>query len=253
MAVKNEIGNVYERLTVIERAENNHRGDAQWLCRCECGNEVIVKGISLRSGHTRSCGCLQKDKVRQQGLKNTADLLEKRFGRLVVKERLVGNKDKIGKWRCICDCGGETITTSEKLLSGHTQSCGCLQSRGEEAIAKFLLSKNITFSKEYSFSDLKRKNRLRFDFAIFENNKLQCLIEFDGVQHFNKNNGFYNEEIVENDKAKDAYCLENNIRLFRIKYNENIEERMEEIMKAVEPTVDIVERIIPVYNYKATS
>lgn len=234
MAVKNEIGNVYERLTVIERAENNHRGDAQWLCRCECGNEVVVKGISLRSGHTRSCGCLQKDKVRQQGLKNTADLLEKRFGRLVVKERLVGNKDKIGKWRCICDCGGETITTSEKLLSGHTQSCGCLQSRGEEQIANYLAINNITFCKEYSFSDLKRRHRLRFDFAIFQDKALVCLIEYDGVQHFNKSNGFYNEEIIENDRTKDEYCRLNNIQLFRIKYTENIEERMNEICKKLQ-------------------
>lgn len=234
MAVKNEIGNVYERLTVIERAENNHRGDAQWLCRCECGNEVVVKGISLRSGHTRSCGCLQKDKVRQQGLKNTADLLEKRFGRLVVKERLVGNKDKIGKWRCICDCGGETITTSDKLLSGHTQSCGCVQSRGEEAIANYLTMNNITFCKEYSFSDLKRRHRLRFDFAIFQDKTLVCLIEYDGAQHFNKSNGFYNEEIIENDRAKDEYCQLNNIQLFRIKYTENIEERMSEICKKLQ-------------------
>jgi hypothetical protein len=234
MAVKNEIGNVYERLTVIERAENNHRGDAQWLCKCECGNEVVVKGISLRSGHTRSCGCLQKDKVRQQGLKNTADLLEKRFGRLVVKERLVGNKDKIGKWRCICDCGGETITTSEKLLSGHTQSCGCLQSRGEESIANYLTINHITFCKEYSFSDLKRRHRLRFDFAIFQDKTLVCLIEYDGAQHFNKSNNFYNEEIIENDRAKDEYCQLNNIQLFRIKYTENIEERMNEICKKLQ-------------------
>lgn len=231
MAVKDETGNVYGRLTVIERAENNHRGDAQWLCLCECGKEVIVKGISLRAGHTKSCGCLQKDIVRQQGFNNTADLLNKRFGKLTVKERIIGNKDKRGKWLCVCDCGGTTITTSDKLLSGHTQSCGCVQSRGEETIANFLSNNNITFSKEYSFSDLKRKNRLRFDFAIFNNNTLQCLIEFDGVQHFNKKNGFYNEEIVENDKAKDKYCLDNNIKLFRIKYNDNIEERMDEVCR----------------------
>lgn len=229
MPVKNETGNKYGRLTVLSRAENNHRGDAQWLCQCDCGKQVIVKGVSLRSGHTQSCGCYQKDKVREQGLKNTTNLVNKRFGKLVVKERIVGDKNEIGKWLCICDCGGETITTSNKLLSGHSQSCGCIQSRGEEAIANFLSNNNITFSKEYSFCDLKRRNRLRFDFAIFQNNSLQCLIEFDGIQHFNKNNGFYNEEIVENDRAKDKYCLDNNIKLFRIKYNDNIEERLEYI------------------------
>ena len=192
----------------------------------------------MRSGHTKSCGCLQKDIIRQQGFNNTADLLNKRFGKLTVKERIIGYKNKKGKWLCVCDCGGTTITTSDKLLSGHTQSCGCVQSRGEETIADFLSNNNITFSKEYSFGDLKRKNRLRFDFAIFNNNILQCLIEFDGVQHFNKKNGFYNEEIVENDKAKDKYCLDNNIKLFRIKYNDNIEERMDEVCRFLQQKME---------------
>lgn len=49
-------GQVFTKLTVIERAEsqNNH---ARWVCACECGNIVIVKGIHLKSGHTKSCGC----------------------------------------------------------------------------------------------------------------------------------------------------------------------------------------------------
>ena len=48
MAVKNEIGNKYGRLTVLERAENNKRGSAQWLCECECGNTGIFLGTRLR-------------------------------------------------------------------------------------------------------------------------------------------------------------------------------------------------------------
>jgi hypothetical protein len=55
------------------------------------------------------------------------DVSGKRFGRLTVaapSER----KSPAGKlWRCVCDCGGETVTTSLKLRNGHTQSCGCLQ------------------------------------------------------------------------------------------------------------------------------
>ena len=51
----------FDRLTVIERvprpAYNAHKG-AWWLCRCECGKEVVVPGTSLRRKRTRSCGCL---------------------------------------------------------------------------------------------------------------------------------------------------------------------------------------------------
>jgi phage FluMu protein Com len=57
------------RLTVISRAENkNHR--AQWNCLCDCGNTITISGKQLRSGQTKSCGCLRKETVRNQGYKN---------------------------------------------------------------------------------------------------------------------------------------------------------------------------------------
>lgn len=54
--VKDETGNVYGKLTVLRFAGmyNNH---ARWLCRCECGREVDVRGTMLRCGNHRSCGC----------------------------------------------------------------------------------------------------------------------------------------------------------------------------------------------------
>jgi len=53
-----ETGKRYGRLSVLKRAESNTRRYATWLCHCECGNETIVVGTDLRSGDTRSCGCL---------------------------------------------------------------------------------------------------------------------------------------------------------------------------------------------------
>ena len=63
--VKDLTGMKFGRLTVIGRHGSNKRGDAMWLCRCECGNEVVVRGDSLRSGDTTSCGCLRKEKRRE--------------------------------------------------------------------------------------------------------------------------------------------------------------------------------------------
>lgn len=54
---KNEIGNTFGKLTVLERVENHHTGTAKWLCICECGNKTKVLGTSLRNGKTKSCGC----------------------------------------------------------------------------------------------------------------------------------------------------------------------------------------------------
>ena len=63
---KNEVGNIYGRLTVYSSAESigNH---AAWNCICECGNNSVVTGTHLRSGHTLSCGCLHKDNLTKHG------------------------------------------------------------------------------------------------------------------------------------------------------------------------------------------
>jgi hypothetical protein len=54
------VGQVFGRLTVIYRAENDAAGGTRWLCRCDCGGESVVAGGNLRSGHTASCGCSQQ-------------------------------------------------------------------------------------------------------------------------------------------------------------------------------------------------
>lgn len=52
------------------------------------------------------------------------DITNQVFGKLTVIE-FVGRKNKHSWFRCKCECGGETITTSNNLKRGHTVSCGC--------------------------------------------------------------------------------------------------------------------------------
>lgn len=65
-----ETGKRYGRLTVIEYVGTNEHNYALFRCACDCGNEVIVKGRNLRSGHTQSCGCYCKDRSREAVQKN---------------------------------------------------------------------------------------------------------------------------------------------------------------------------------------
>ena len=63
---KDLTGIKFGRLTVIERVEDyispSGRHRSKWLCKCDCGNEVIVMGNNLsRQNGTRSCGCLRRD------------------------------------------------------------------------------------------------------------------------------------------------------------------------------------------------
>ncbi|WP_049041837.1 hypothetical protein [Clostridium sporogenes] len=55
-------GKKFERLTVLERAGISKNGHITWKCKCDCGNETIVDGSSLRGGNTKSCGCLAIEK-----------------------------------------------------------------------------------------------------------------------------------------------------------------------------------------------
>jgi len=65
MAQVNDLtGQRFGRLFVVSRAQNNSRGRACWVCRCDCGNTKIVVGSNLLQGHTNSCGCI----LRKHGL-----------------------------------------------------------------------------------------------------------------------------------------------------------------------------------------
>ena len=56
-------GQVFGRLTVLDRAGTAKCGAAMWRCRCECGAEKVVMGSSLRNGNTLSCGCLLRERT----------------------------------------------------------------------------------------------------------------------------------------------------------------------------------------------
>jgi len=64
-------GQKFNRLTVIKRVENNKLQKTMWLCKCECGNEIVVCGYSLKNGHTKSCGCLRKENLERFHKQNT--------------------------------------------------------------------------------------------------------------------------------------------------------------------------------------
>jgi len=61
---KDRIGEKHGLLTVLSRYPGLHeKGPTKWLCRCDCGNEIVVNDSPLVSGNTRSCGCLKYKNV----------------------------------------------------------------------------------------------------------------------------------------------------------------------------------------------
>lgn len=55
------------------------------------------------------------------------DLSGQKFGRLTAIEPAGYDRKRI-KWKCVCECGNTTFVGSDKLINGHTKSCGCLLS-----------------------------------------------------------------------------------------------------------------------------
>lgn len=115
-------GKKFGKLTVIERAEKSKSGVTRWKCKCDCGNEAIVSVYQLLNGNTKSCGCLNREMTKARA----PDLTGLKFNRLTVIERAERTKTGIIRWRCICDCGNETIVSSRHLINGDTKTCGCL-------------------------------------------------------------------------------------------------------------------------------
>lgn len=226
----NLYGQKFGKLTVLD-----WEGAGKWLCQCECGNLILVQTDNLRNGNTKSCGCLQRERASEVNFKS---LVGKRFGKLVVLERVKNDRFNHVNYRCKCDCGGEAIVDAGNLRRGNTNSCGCIKSKGEMIINNWLQEHNIPFQSQYSIDEiiLDSGRRPFFDFAIFDSeNNLVCLIEYNGKQHYEITGGWNNENTFEitqhRDKQKKEWCEKLNIPLYIISYLDDIETKISEIIK----------------------
>ena len=170
-------GKQFDRLIVIKKAYVKINNRPAWVCKCSCGNpnEIIVSGNHLRTGHTRSCGCLHREIT---GQKNFVDITGQKFGKLTAIKNIGSNKKGNALWECKCDCGNIIIAKGIELRFGHILSCGCLKSKGEELIIKILLENNINFKQQKTYPTCKYLNGglAKFDFCVNDN----YLIEYDG-------------------------------------------------------------------------
>lgn len=214
-------GQVFGRLTVIEPTEDRINKSVVWRCQCECGNEKMVSAASLKTGKTKSCGCLKEetDKIPKG---NVIDMLNQKFGHLTVIARDGSDKNGEAKWLCECDCilHSRISVLGSNLRTGHTQSCGCeRRSHGELKVAQLLIENQIPFEQEKIMFKYSNGHNAKFDFYI-EN---KYLIEYDGETHFKANlHGWHNLEQLhaqqERDAIKNQWCKDNNISLIRIPY-----------------------------------
>lgn len=204
-----------------DKEKSKEKHNTYWKCLCDCGKECSVKASHLKSGVTTSCGCVNKQRVRETHM---IDISGQIFDNIKVIER-DNTTTQQTKWICECLlCGTIFSTESYNLRKGQTKSCGCIKSKGEYKVGKILSSLELSFKKEFSFKDLLSDNKipLRFDYAIFDNNKIKVLIECQGGQHYKPIKHFGGEITFirqqKYDNKKRQYCKQHNIKLIEIPY-----------------------------------
>ena len=164
-------GHKYGKLSVVKRAadrEYKSRSCAMWLCVCECGNETTVALSSLRSGNTKSCGCLHQ---------NAWD------GR---KTQRIGNKTEYTAWsrmkqRCydkndksFPDYGGRGITVSDEWIASFDTFLADMGARPQGGYSIERLDVNDGYSKSNCI--------WASNHAQARNKRNNIVIEFNGTR-----------------------------------------------------------------------
>lgn len=187
--------------------------------------------------HLRGCGC-KKCGLKKLSLKNRSNFIE-----FIEKAKKIhGNKYDYSKVVyvnaktkvcIICPKHGEFW----QKPNTHLNNCGCpkcRQSHMEEKCELFLKNNNIKYITQHTFEWLKFKTNLYLDFYLPEYN---IAIECQGEQHFNTYRWEDNDIKLKlrqlRDKNKRELCEKHNISIYYINYNENIENKINNILKYV--------------------
>lgn len=150
-------GKKFGKLTVVKQIEDyvgkNNRKESQWLCVCSCPEKNMVKVTrsNLKTGNTKSCGCLIKNNTNKARVRE--DLTGIIFGRLKVlgqtDDYIKPNGTHESRWLCECSCEKHSRikVIGHCLKNGNTKSCGCLNkefiSNLNKSINQYDLNGNI--------------------------------------------------------------------------------------------------------------
>ena len=196
----NICGNIFE-----QRVNNylNGKGCPKCTLLAKCDREAFIKKAKLKHGDKYDYSLVDNIKNRK-------------------------NKVKI-----ICKkCGMVFEQRANNHLNG--QGCPkCNESHLERDVRIKLYKNNINFETQKTFPWLRNKREMPLDFYLTDYN---IAIECQGIQH-HKVHGFFTEEKVRYTKAMDKLklrlCREHNVPIFYINYNDNLEERLNELLNKI--------------------
>lgn len=133
----------YGNLKIVKEVESRRTKSGElkrtFQVKCDCGKTKDVKLSDLRSGKTKSCGCLMiatNSKPRKK--------LKKKYNRLTLVREIERTNPKYRKFLTLCDCGNYLEVELDRVTKGNTKSCGCLRSSGNNKTHG--LSKTVEYS-----------------------------------------------------------------------------------------------------------
>ena len=205
------------------------------LVTCKIHGDFYSTPSNLYGGHGCNDCAIQKNsdnlrKSNDEFIKQAQDIHGDKYDYSQVNYSRTGDKIDI-----ICPKHGPFDTTPNHHLRG--VGCPiCQESKGERSVTNILEKHKISYERQKKFDDCRNVfnkkvcRKLPFDFYI---PLLNCLIEYDGEQHFRPVSKFGGEEgfkkLRQRDELKNQYCEEKGIKLIRIPYTMK--------MKDVEPYI----------------
>ena len=115
MKAKDLVGQKFGRLTVVERAPNKG-SKAAWKCICDCGGSTVAISHDLICGHTKSCGCYQRQQTSRASMKHGKRHTKIYAVWLSMKDRCFNHKNKRFE-----DYGGRGITVCDEWKNDKKQ------------------------------------------------------------------------------------------------------------------------------------
>jgi very-short-patch-repair endonuclease len=225
---KNEIKNIDSNYELISEYKNCHTHVK--IKHLKCGYEYLVTPTRFLSGD-RCPKCSKR-------IPKTTKMFKEEIYKLVGKEYVVLDEypknNKINISFKHNKCNSIFKMSPHNFLRG--QRCPeCYRkelSKKANYIYNLLKSNNIKVKKEKTYKDCKDKSLLKFDFFLKDYN---CIIEFDGLQHFDKKSfmGKTYKTTHKHDLMKNEFCKNNKINLIRIPYKLNENEIKNIIMRII--------------------
>ena len=142
------------------------------------------------------------------------ELIGRRFGRLVVVAEVDRGKNRKRRWLCACDCGGSTVTDTNKLTSGYTKSCGCLTREVARLRHTVHGGKGTRLYTIWKNARQRCRNPRSPDFPLYGGRGIRFTTEWDSFAEFRDwaMNAGYTEELTLDRIDPDGDYAPNNCR-----------------------------------------